>query len=107
MAKVDVDILGIMKTTKERVIPPWKTVTVKGLTRSCAGLKYGRMTILTGESSGQSLLGDYRFILSVINIIPQGIYRHQVFTKIMNMFSKEIRPWVMPTQTRGDSDQCH
>jgi len=90
MAKMDVDVIGTVKTTKETPIPPGKTVAVKGLTRSYSGMQCCRMSVLTEESPDQALPGGLRVIPSVLNILPQGTSTSRIYVEILNTSSKHI-----------------
>jgi len=89
MAKLDVDILGTVRATRQTTIPPGKTVTVKGLSRAYAGLKCCRMTVFTEDCQCEALPGGLRVIPSALEILPLGT-TSRIFVEIMNTSSKPI-----------------
>lgn len=90
MAKVDVDVLGKVKTTRETTILPGQIGTVKGLSRACSGIRSCRMTVLTEDCHTEALPGGLRVIPSAVDILPQGTSTSRIFVDVMNTSSKPI-----------------
>jgi len=90
MAKVDVDVLGIVKTTKETTILPGEVVSVKGLSRAYSGLRACRMTVMTEQCQSQALPGGLRVIPAALEIFPQGTSTARVFVDILNTSTKPV-----------------
>ncbi|KAL5019183.1 hypothetical protein ScPMuIL_004905 [Solemya velum] len=90
MAKTDIDIIGIVRSSKQTVLQPGQTTTVTGISRACAGIRCAKMTVMTDDFIDQALPGGLRLIPSVLNVTPKGKSFMKVSVDILNTSTKSV-----------------